>query len=479
MRRVLVLPTVFALLLALPGVAGAARPDRFSDDRWSLSCAGLETGAGGEIFLALEISEAFGSFGALAIWAPDADPFEEPPVAVSGDSESSVDGSQLTASFELWAFDPGADPPLGDRLGIAELLATLTPIGDPEPFDIDVKEGNRLIRASGTRQLFSVDGELVLPDGDMVDLSGCVVEHVVEAFFGTNPAGVPASFISRTEGIQLNCSWEVDEGFVSLFAVSDAFGTFSDLFIETDAGFVSGGSDDVTLTRTQYAAMFELFSEEGEPSGSATASATLTPTGERFRIVERFSEGSFKLRGERLSVDGGVTISLGAELIELQLDDESCMAVDGIATSHFVDPRGPKGRPLANDTPEGALALRIGQSDRVITGGNAQEPEAPCVQEDEMGEPLELPIEFTAWWSFTGTGDEVTISTTESDFDTIVAVYEVVDGGLVQVACVDDVFEPDFSLQAVVTITTEAGATYLIQAGGYAGSTGRLVVSLE
>ena len=51
-------------------------------------------------------------------------------------------------------------------------------------------------------------------------------------------------------------------------------------------------------------------------------------------------------------------------------------------------------------------------------------------------------------------------------------------GALVPLACVDDVFGPD-SLQAVVTVGTEAGATYYIQAGGFAGETGTLVVSLE
>jgi hypothetical protein len=39
---------------------------------------------------------------------------------------------------------------------------------------------------------------------------------------------------------------------------------------------------------------------------------------------------------------------------------------------------------------------------------------------------------------------------------------------------VDDVFDPDFSLQARVTIDTTAGVTYYVQAGGFGGSTGSL-----
>jgi hypothetical protein len=43
------------------------------------------------------------------------------------------------------------------------------------------------------------------------------------------------------------------------------------------------------------------------------------------------------------------------------------------------------------------------------------------------------------------------------------------------VACVDDVD----SLQARVTLATDAGVTYLIQAGGFAGQAGSLVLALS
>lgn len=480
MRRVLVLSVVLGLLLALPGIAGAARPDRFTDERWSLQCGALEATDGSVLFLAAEISREFGAFGFLAIWAAGTEPFLEDPTAISGDSGAAVSGLELTATFAMWEYDPSSDPPLGASLGTAELLATLTAVGDPEMFEFSFKEGNRLLRGSGTRQVYSVAGELTLPGGATADLSVCSVEHVEETFFGTNPARDPASFIFRSEGVQLSCSWSVDAGFVSLFASTDASGTFSDLFIETEGSFISGFTESGTLTTTEYAASFDLVSEEaGAVVGSAEATAQLTATGDRLRINDRFPDGSFKLIGELLSVAGTTVIDLGGDPLELTMNDESCQAFDGRTTSHFVDPRGPKGRSLANDTPAGAIPLGIGQSDRVVTGGNAPEPEASCTGEDEFGEPFEFPIEYTAWWSFTGTGEEVTVSTAGSDFDTIVGVYQVVGDELVQVACVDDVFDPEFSLQATVTIATEAGATYLIQAGGYAGSTGRLEVSLS
>ena len=72
----------------------------------------------------------------------------------------------------------------------------------------------------------------------------------------------------------------------------------------------------------------------------------------------------------------------------------------------------------------------------------------------------------TLWYSFTGTGGEVTIDTAGSNFDTVVAVY---DDGLNELACIDDIeFDPiGGSFQASLTIDTVEGATYYVQAGGF------------
>ena len=83
--------------------------------------------------------------------------------------------------------------------------------------------------------------------------------------------------------------------------------------------------------------------------------------------------------------------------------------------------------------------------------------------------------------SLTGTGGDVTIDTASSDFDTILSMY-VLDGGSVQVGCVDDVFDPDTgegSLQSRITIASVAGQAYYIQAGGFGDSAGTLRLRLE
>jgi hypothetical protein len=142
---------------------------------------------------------------------------------------------------------------------------------------------------------------------------------------------------------------------------------------------------------------------------------------------------------------------------------------------HAVIPNGPKPGPLANDAPDSATALRLGRVARVVTGGNAPDAEAPCTSEypDSEG-PVNVPFGYTAWWTVTGTGGEMTVDTAGSTFDTVVAVYTLENGVFEQVVCVDDVFDEESSLQARATWASEAGVTYYIQAGGFDTSAGRL-----
>lgn len=471
MRRWLVVPAVLSLLSSLPGIAVAARPDSFSDDTTYLFCDGLEATDGSTVFAYAEVSQTFGGFGDLAIWAPGA---EGDPSVVSIDASASLsgDGSSLTASYSLVTFDPTQDPPFGDPAGTATLSASLAPVGEPQAFDDSFRDGNRVVRQTGTRQALEVSGEVTLPGGATADLAGaCFGEHLLITFFGTNPAQTPASLVYHRDELTLSCHWESGGLFVDLFASADESGAFSDLFVSSEEAF-GFASTDAQLTDAAYSASFTF---QGDFSGSAEAAATLTPTGERIHSRDVFGGETFKRVGELLAVDGSVDLALdGLDPMTLPMDAESCMAVDGRSTDHFVDPRGPKAKPLANDTPDGAIALAIGGSDSVVTGGNAFDPEAACA--DEVGE---LPITYTAWWTFTGDGGDVTVSTAGSDFDTIVGVYVLDAGSLVQVGCVDDVVDPEFSLQAAITVGTEADVTYYIQAGGYGGSTGKLVVSVE
>lgn len=480
MRRLTVLPLLvsLSLLLTLPGIASAARAQHFHDEETFLFCDSLALSDGSTAFMILDVSEQFGTFTELAIWAEGSDPFEDPPAAIGGDSSVTVaaDLSSIAASIDLFEFDPTVDPPIGEFLSVATVDATLTSSGDPIPFDDEFKEGNHNSRQSGTRQSFLVEGMLELADGPTADLSGCQAEHISYDVFSNNPAGVPASFVFRNSGLTMSCAWETDIGSVFLFADAMEFGTFSDIFIVQDESFASGFSEDAVFTTSEFSATYEIVAEEGlPPVGTASASAAITPTNERIHLTNSFEDGTSKLLGQVLAVDGTLELDLDGGLT-LDMDASSCQALDFKSTDHFVDPRGPKPQPIANDTPETALPLAIGESVTINNAGAAPEPEAPCLVEvPDIGD-VEVPISFTAWWTFAGTGGDVTVSTAGSDFDTVVAVYQLVDGALAQVACVDDLED---SLQAVVTVSTVADATYYIQAGGFGGDTGNLVVSLE
>jgi hypothetical protein len=477
MRRVLTLLVALPLLAALfPTAALGAPPERFTDTQTIVVCEPL-VDDDGIVFTFVQVSERFGSFAALAFFAPGTSPETDPPTLISTDAvvTLSPDGTALTVIYDLVEFDPTTEPPFGDFVGTALLDVTLTPIGEPEAFSDRFRDGNRWVTIEGTRQLLAVEGDLTLPGDVVFDASGCNAFTETITVFATNPA----AFIQRFDETSLSCHWETAAGTVDLFAFSDGFFAFSDLFVVDTSGEYFGSTEAV-LTTTEYSAEFQLFDatdpQPEEPLGSASAAATLTATGERIRFIDRQPFFMFKFIGEVLSVDGELTLETPAGAQMLTMDDESCTAQTGRVMFQEVSPAGPKAK---NDTPESAEPLDIGDSVRVSTVGLALEPEAPCTATFPDGVTVEVPFGSTAWWTFVGTGEEVTIDTAGSNFDTVVGVYVLEDGELVQVACVDDVFEPEFSLQARVTIDTEPGVTYYIQAGGFAGDTGILQLSLQ
>ncbi|HEX5579648.1 MAG TPA: hypothetical protein VFY43_08295, partial [Candidatus Limnocylindria bacterium] len=317
MSRVLPILAILVVVWASPGAAVAAPSSTNSDVILFMQCSGLTTQDGRQIFTDVEVSQEFGAFAGMAIWASDAEPFLDEPIIVSVDATATLsgDGSTLTATYELWSFDPTQEPPFGELIGTAELTAEFTAIGDPIPIDEHFKEGNRLFRTTGTRQALAVAGELVIPDdevpaGEAIDLSGCFAEIADFTSFSNAPAQDPASFSFRNEGLNLSCQWELDDGtFVDLFAFADEFGTGSGLFIQQGETSVFGFDDQASVSDTAFAASYELRDDEtGEVAGAAEGSATLDATGERVHFMDRFRGDTFKTIGELLSVDGSLEI---------------------------------------------------------------------------------------------------------------------------------------------------------------------------
>jgi hypothetical protein len=489
-----VVATTAALLMvaSLPGMVSAAAPDRVSDTQTELMCEALTADAG-TASVYIGVSEAYGTYAQLTFWASPAVPFEEPPTWFSTDSSAqlSADGTSLVASFDLVEYVEPVEPvdsaeawatvPAGDPVGTATLVATLSGVGDPERFSYGDRDGNRRYTVEGESQQLAVDGALELP-GEITfdDLSGCSGSRVTTELFATNPD----AWVGGYEDRSLSCVWEDEVSSVGIYAVAFDTGAYSEVYVADAAGFAYGFTESAVLMTPEFSASFALetydeLSDTWTASGSASAFAALTP-GERINDV--FHDGNQKARvhGMILSVDGVLTIETEAGTRALPMDEASCFAQDIAVQFITTSPASGRGPALANDAPDGAVALEPGDAIRVRTGGTAIEAEASCtVTEPEYGE-IPIPLGHTVWYTVAGTGGEIAIDTAGSEFDTVLGVYTRDGSGFTQVACVDDVFsEEGGSLQAALTFASEAGVTYFVQAGGYAESSGTMYLSVD
>ena len=470
MRRFVILSALVALLLGLvPAAVQAAPATRVEERAIVVQC---ETATDdGFVSMTVALSDDFPSFGDLAFWEEDTEPFAGAPAWVSSSANVEGDATGLTVSFELVEFDETQEPPFGDPAGTALLTVTLSPDGDAFDVEERFRNGNRWERVTGTIQPLALDGSLELPGADLESLEGCSAVEQNLTFFSTSPS----AFTDRFREFVGSCTWEDGSETVGLFVRGDAFGAFGDVFV-SGPDMEVGGSTEVAIGEGVVSFDVELFDFGSEAVvGSATVEATFAPTGEFFRTVEVFGIDRVKIRGEAFTVDGTLEVTLDGTTTAYPIDDEHCDAADQVVSIHAVVPAGPKPGPLANDAPEGATALRLGRVARIVTGGNAVAAEVPCSTDFPENEgPAEVPFGYTAWWTVTGTGGDMTVDTAGSTFDTVVAVYTLENGVFEQVVCVDDVFDEAFSLQARATWASEAGVTYYIQAGGFDTSAGRL-----
>lgn len=105
-----------------------------------------------------------------------------------------------------------------------------------------------------------------------------------------------------------------------------------------------------------------------------------------------------------------------------------------------------------NDDFSARLPLQIGVKDirsnsgATIAGGErltANDPSGYGCEKDGTQGAEGIPMTHTMWWSFTGTGGPVTVSTRGSEVDTVLAIYEV--GTSVLLACNDDLHPIDYT----------------------------------
>gem|GEM_PF-2723965 len=144
---------------------------------------------------------------------------------------------------------------------------------------------------------------------------------------------------------------------------------------------------------------------------------------------------------------------------------------------------GNAGAAPVNDDFAQRLHLQLGSTDVRNNTGATIEGEERLTENDPHGlgcdeagnaEAGGVRIESSLWWSFVGNGAPITVSTLGSDFDTVLAVYEVPAGAMV--GCNDDIQPLDrareeFGAQVASALEFQsvAGREYAVQAGGCLG----------
>jgi hypothetical protein len=469
----LILVALMAALI-IPTPAFAKPGERSTNSSTHLYCDQLQSEAG-SAYVVVSLSDSGESYGDLGFWAAPAEPWMSPLTWAgwSNDSLLSADGAAINGMFGVYGYGDGDvdDPSDLVFIGDGTLAATLTPAGDVESWRFRDHLGNHQSRATGTNQAFTVSGTLSLPNDVSFDLSGCEAMQTSETWFSNSPA----HSVEHRSDFRLSCGWDSEQGYVALFASDNDFGPTADLFVATPDGFVYAPGN-VELTRTSFEGTFELIPEwddEGNPIGTASASAGLTAA-DRIRHSELSPDGRITLKGTQLAVTGSLSLDINGESMTLVMDAASCQAND--VRYSLLPARPEREEPVANDTPEAAIPLKLFDKLTVSTAGTDLPAEVPCTFTDPDGTTYEGSLTNTVWWRLEGTGSAITVDTAGSTFDTMVAVY-LVEGDKVgpQVGCVDDV---DESLQARITFETVADASYLIQTGGFGGETGDLNISI-
>jgi len=373
-------------------------------------------------------------------------------------ASGSIDGDSWVLDLSLVAIPDGT--PAGTMRAEGDAVA----LGDPIVIDERFRDGNAWVTRAGTVQPLLVDGSIVAGSGAAAGLVGadldCSGESVDLTHGGTNPA----TRISRLSGSGANCDFGEDGIFVLsaqgdqgyglvALGVDEESGTadvIAEGLLQVDADSVGGTLDVVQPPDTGDSVLVAL--SIGDQLGTGH-SRQEWPQGASF---DRYTQ--YALTGTITLPDGSVA----------ELQDCTLSNVNSKLRFSLKAGQKPGGKAPANDLPTNAAALAIGGQASVSTRGAAEAAEAACAA--DWGE---VPLGRTVWYSVTGTGGTVHLSTQGSGFDTVLGVY---DQDLNPLGCVDDT---ETGLEASMELPTESGVTYLVQVGGFAGAWGAVKVSAQ
>jgi hypothetical protein len=455
MRRGLTALVGAGLLLAsVPGTVGAAKVTRYTDQGVGVSCEGAVDG--GFVSSFVEHGLQFGGNGFVDLWLDPAIPFEDPQTAAGStdtdvDHTAAADNVTVTASWALTDVD-------GNPLGDGSMTANMVRVGDPHPEGPQPKSNhhsrtsviNQDLEGIATFELLGVTYEVPCT-GTVSDIS-------------VNEAN-PTSFVSTNAGVQVDCIWIDGDAFTEFFAIDDGFGFFAQAFLFTSDGELDSIASTGSIDASAVNVALDLVDFNSGDTATATAAATFALLGDPVTSFLRQQNSQGKSVEQAMTVDGSFDVSDGRSYV---MDTEHCLAESFANRSMFSQPKGPKvGAPPINDTPDGALAFKLGSRLNTSTTSTALEPEV----EDFSACPQGVSDSFghTLWYTFTGTGQPVTMDTSGSGFDTVIKAFTRDGDEFSVVGCEDDVtFQPiGTSFQAVLTIDTELGVTYYVEAGGF------------
>jgi hypothetical protein len=440
------------LVALLPATVGAAAVTKFQDRTVEAFCESAFDG--GYASTGIITSTASGNVGFADVWLDPAVPFEDP-TSMTGatDTPDVTEGAEIVLHATIPVVDADGNP-----IGDAELTATVSPVGDPELIAPDPGKSNHHSLTSGTRQNLEGSATFVAPGVDIVlPCSGDITDVNVHE-------SSPHSFVSSNAGTIIQCFWDEGETQASLFAIDDDFGFFVDASLSTpDLLLFPSGDSTGTLTETAFTMTSPLVDDATGDPFLATASATFTNIGNAVTSTFISQDARSKSVQQALAADGTLDFTTGDSFV---MDAEHCQANTFDTHSHVNTPAVPQpGVAPANDTPDGATPLTARSKVNQLTGGTAPDAEVPITTCPEASDDLG----HTVWFTVVGSGNPITVDTSGSDFDTVVAVYDLIDGAPNEIACDDDVnFVPiGGSLQTKLTFDTEAGVVYYIQVGGF------------
>lgn len=430
--------------LAITGMpAATALPVQDARQGTDISCWAEVAGGSVELFTFFdssgELAESFGSV------------FMEEAQGWAYDGEGSLAADAFSATLGFVTGDAGTP------LGTLTVTGDVEPLGDPIEIDDRYRDGNAWSEVEGTVQQLLVSGSITAATGDLVGLEGtaltCDGAEVDLTFSGSTPA----TRIYRGTGANAFCQIGSD-GFLAVDVFDQqAYGTLAlgvD-FDEETADLVAQGELDTSsdaITGT-----LDVIWPEGE-SGQVEVDLAVGPVVDSGTFRYKTPQAAFTQRYETRVLTGTAVLPDGTVVAI-----EDCELQEYRYMDRF-SPRAADARPPRNDAPADAIEIRDRQRVRTSTLGAAPEAEAPCDA---------VPIGATVWYRVEGTGEDVTLSTVGSSFDTVIGVYTA--DSLTEVACVDDTLET--GLQATVTFPTDAGTEYLVQVGGFGGSAGSLLLT--